>query len=37
MTQEVTDLALKKIVENVKHESKNQKVSQLNLAMAMGV
>ncbi len=34
--QEITDLALKKIVRNVKRERKKQKISQLNLAMAMG-
>ncbi|MDC9714997.1 MAG: helix-turn-helix transcriptional regulator [Gammaproteobacteria bacterium] len=34
--QEITDLALRKIVENVKRERKKQKMSQLNLAMAMG-
>lgn len=34
--QEITNLALRKIVENVKRERKNQKMSQLNLALAMG-
>lgn len=35
--QEITDLALRKIAENVKCERKKQKMSQLNLAMAMGM
>jgi transcriptional regulator with XRE-family HTH domain len=34
--QQITSLALRKIAENVKYERKKQKMSQLNLAMAMG-
>ncbi len=33
---EVLELVLRKIVGNVKRERKKQKISQLNLAMAMG-
>ncbi len=33
---EVLELVLRKVVENVKRERKKQKISQLNLAMAMG-
>ncbi len=35
-TIEITDLTLKKIVGNVKRERKKQKISRLNLALAMG-
>ncbi len=31
----ITDLVLRKIVKNIKHERKKRKMSQLNLAMAM--
>ncbi len=34
-TIEITDLTLKKIVGNVKRERKKQKISRLNLALAM--
>ena len=34
--QEITDLVLRKIAKNVKRERKKQKMSQLNLSMAMG-
>ncbi|SMN12276.1 hypothetical protein SPBRAN_492 [uncultured Candidatus Thioglobus sp.] len=34
--QKTIDSALRKIAENVKHERKKQKISQLNLSMAMG-
>jgi hypothetical protein len=33
--QKITDLALRKIVENMKCERKKQKMSPLNLTMAM--
>ncbi len=36
-TIEITDLTLKKIVGNVKRERKRQKISRLNLALAMGM
>ncbi len=34
---EVLELVLRKVVENVKRERKKQKISQLNLAMAMAM